>query len=299
MSSDDLPAIMPQGPPDNPLEVVPLETVEIMERSRIDMQISAANRKPRPDIEVIEARITKRAARRVDIAGLCYYSLPRFDKDSGKNKLIHGASIKLANISLGEFGNTLSGAQTIGNDGKVIRARGICWDLQTNNQKFVEVGRRILDKHGRPYSYDMQVTTAAAANSIAERNAILKVLGEDIFTPAYLECMKVVAGTNKDLIERRDKMLKWFSFRGVKYDQMLALLDKSAVDQLDVDDVAYMSGIANAIRDKELTVEEAFNVPADEERKSGGKRGYLRQLRDERKAQKEAAAEQPEGEEQR
>lgn len=290
--SDNLPAIMP-GPQDKPLEVVPLETIEIMERSRIDMQITAARRNPRPEIDVIELQITKRAARRKDIAELCYYSLPRYDKEAGKNKLIHGASIKLANISLGCWGNTLSGAQTIGNDGSVVRARGICWDLETNNQKFVEVGRRIIDKHGRPYSYDMQVTTAAAANSIAERNAILKVLGDDIFTPAYLECMKVVAGSAKDLIERRDKMLKWFAFRGVKYDQMLALLDKSAVDQLDVDDVAYMSGVANAIKDKEITVEEAFNIPAEEERKSGGKKGYLRQLRDERKAQKEAAAEQP------
>ena len=285
-------AIMPQGIPDNPLEVVPLETIEVMERSRIDLQLDAAQARPRPPIEVIERNITQRVARRKDIAELCYYSLPRFDKDSGKNKLIHGASIKLANISLGEWGNTLSGAQTIGNDGKVVRARGICWDMQNNNQKFVEVGRRILDKHGRPYSYDMQVTTAAAANSIAERNAILKVLGDDIFTPAYLECMKVVAGSETDLIERRDKMLKWFSFRGVKYDQMLALLEKASVDQLDVDDVAYMSGIANAIRDKELTVEEAFTVTTDASPE--GRKSYLRQLRDERRAQREAAARQKE-----
>lgn len=293
MPSDNLPVIMPQGPQENPLEVVPLETIEIMERSRIDMQIAAAQHHPRPEVEVIEMRITKRAARRKDIAELCYYSLPRYDKESQKNKLIHGASIKLANISLGCWGNTLSGAQTIGNDGKVIRARGICWDLETNNQKFVEVGRRIIDKHGRPYSYDMQVQTAGAANSIAVRNAILQVLGDDIFTPAYLKCMEVVAGSAKDLIERRDKMLKWFGFRGVKYDQLFELLEKSGVDELDVDDVAYMSGIANAIKDKEITVEEAFHITPEEERKSGGKKGYLRQLRDERKAQKAAATEQP------
>ena len=283
---DNLPAIMP-GPQDNPLEVAAPETVELMERSRIDKQLSAARSNPRPDIEVIEKEITRRVARRAAIAELCYYSLPRFDKESGKNKLIHGPSVKLANIALGLWRNTLSGSQTIGNDGRVVRARGICWDLENNNQKFVEAARRIIDKHGHPYSYDMQVVTAAAANSVAERNAILKVLGDDVYTPAYQECMKVVAGGNKDLVERRDKMLKWFTFRGITYDQMLGLLDKSAVDQLDVDDVAYMSGIANAIRDKEFSVEEVFNIPEEEERKSGGKKGYLRQLRDERKAQKQ------------
>lgn len=292
MPGEHLPAIMPEGTPENPLEVVPLETLDALERSRIDMQIAAARGNPRGDVELVEMRITRRAARRRDIAELCYYSLPRFDKETGKNKLIHGASIKLANISLGCWGNTLSGARTIGNDGKVIRAYGICWDLETNTQKFTETGRRIIDRHGRPYSYDMQMVTAAAANSIAERNAILKVLGDDIFTPAYLECMKVVAGSARDLIERRDKMLKWFSFRGVKYDQMLELLEKSAVDQLDVDDVAYMSGIANAIKDKEITVEEAFHISPEEERKAGGKKGYLRQLRDERKAQEQQPKEE-------
>lgn len=257
--SEKLPAILPDtGEIGDPLVPVPLEALDAIERSRIDLQIAAARRNPRASIAVIEKRIRERATRRADVAELCYYSLPRYDKEEGRNKLITGASIKLANIALGEWGNTLSGARTVGNDGKVIKAYGICWDLESNNQKFTEVQRRIIDKNGRPYSYDMQVQTAGAANSVAERNAILKVLGSDLYEPLVAECMKVVAGTASDFTERRDKALKWFNLRGVKYDQILELVEKDAIDKLEAEDVAYLSGLANAIKDKEITVEEAF-----------------------------------------
>lgn len=251
-------AILPDTEADNPLVPVPLEALDALERSRIDLQIAAARRNPRAAISVIEKRIRERVTRRADVAALMYYSVPRFDKESGGNKLITGASVKLANTSLGEWGNTLSGARTVGNDGKVIKAYGICWDLESNNQKFTEVQRRIIDKNGRPYSYDMQIQTAGAANSIAERNAILKVLGSDLYEPLVADCIKVVAGTASDFTERRDKALKWFNLRGIKYDQILELLDKDAIDKLEAEDVAYLSGLANAIKDKEITVEEAF-----------------------------------------
>src|SRR5215471_15467248 len=105
-------AILPEQ--DNPLEPIQLEALNVLERSRIDLQITAANRNPRPDIEVIEKLIHRRATRRADVAELCYYSLPRWDNEEKKQKLIHGASIKLANIALQEWRNTLSGAITIG-----------------------------------------------------------------------------------------------------------------------------------------------------------------------------------------
>lgn len=265
--SDEL-AMVPAGPADNPLAPVPVEVMDAMERSRIDLQISAARRNPRPDIAVIEKSIHRRATRRADIAELCYYSLPRFDKETGKNKIITGASIKLANIALGEWGNTLSGARTVANDGLVIKAYGICWDLQTNNQKFAEVQRRIVDKHGRPYSYDMQIVTAQAANSIAERNAILKVLGDDLYVPILNDCMKVAAGTAGELVERREKAMRWFSTRGVKYEQILQLLEKGSVEQLDSEDVGYLSGLANAIRDKEISIQDAFAAQAEGDEQS-------------------------------
>lgn len=289
MPTENLPAFVPEAADqENPLVPVRLEALDAIERSRIDLQLEAARHNPRPPLEVIERRIHERTTRRVEIAELCYYTLPRYDKDTQKTKFIHGASVKLARIALSCWGNTIAGARTVGNDGKIVRAYGICWDLEINNQQFSEVQRRIVDKAGRPYSYDMQIQTAMAANAIAKRNAILDVLGDDISGPTYLACMKVVAGTASDLIDRRDRIMKWFSVRGVKYEQLLQLLEKDAIDKVDQDDVAYLSGVANAIKDKEITMEEAFGAAAEET--PGARKGKLRELRDERRAQKAAEA---------
>jgi hypothetical protein len=257
-----------------------------MDRSRIEMQITAARTHPRPAIDVIERQIQARATRRPEIAEKCYYSVPR------GGEIVHGASIKLANIALSCWGNTLSGALTTLNDGKIIKATGFCWDLEINNQKYTEAQRRIVDRHGRPYSYDLQIQTANAAISIAERNAILKVLGSDITDPIYQQCIKVVAGSSKDLAERREQAMKWFAVRGVKYDRILAVLEKSSVDQLDVDDVAYLRGLANAIVDKTITIADAFNAPAEGTADAPARhKDKIRAMADERRAERQAEAE--------
>lgn len=270
----------------NPLEPVQLDVLSVMDRSRIEMQITAARANPRPAIDVIERQIRARATRRPEIAELCYYSVPR------GGDMIHGASIKLANIALSCWGNTLSGALTTSNDGKVIKATGFCWDLEINNQKYTEAQRRIVDRHGRPYSYDLQIQTANAAISIAERNAILKVLGSDVTDPIWEECMRVVAGSTKDLAERRETAMKWFAVRGVRYDNLLRLLEKSSVDQIDVDDVAYLRGLANAIVDKTITIAEIFNAPAAAEGDRDSRhKDKVRAMAEERRAARQAETE--------
>ena len=84
---DNAPMIVPASGQDNPLVPVTLEALDAIERSRIDLQIAAAKRNPRAAIEIIEKRITERAARRVAIAELCYYSLPRYDKYEQRRRL--------------------------------------------------------------------------------------------------------------------------------------------------------------------------------------------------------------------
>jgi hypothetical protein len=74
----------------------------------------------------------------------------------------------------------------------------------------------------------------------------------------------VVTGGASTLQVKRDKLFARFYSMGVKKDQILAVLGKESTESVDLEDLAMLIGLGTAIKDKELTVEEAFTIPAAE-----------------------------------
>ena len=77
-------------------------------------------------------------------------------------------------------------------------AEAIAHDLETNIAVSVEARRSIITKTGQRYPEHMINTTAMAALSIAERNAILKVIPKGLVDLVYEAAFKTANGDLSD-----------------------------------------------------------------------------------------------------
>jgi hypothetical protein len=274
---------------ENPLLPLAPHALELIERAQIDTQISTAKKYPRPELPTIRAKILSFATLDEETAEGCFYTLKRLDGRTQETKLIQGPSVRLAEIAVACYGNLRVGARIIDNDGRKVTSQGVCFDLENNVMFSSEVQRRITGRDGRTFSEDMQIVTANAANAIAFRNAVFKVVPLALITPVYEECRKVATGSAATLAQKRDKVFKRFHAMGVDQDRILRVLGKESVESVDLEDLANLIGLGTAIRDREITAEEAFRPPAPEESEPGAPRVKLRDRLAARRAEKRAA----------
>lgn len=228
---------------------------ESQAKGEVDTQIATAKRFPR-SIQRFKERALSLATLDTETAESCFYSLPRGGKD------IEGPSVRLAEIVAASWGNLRSQANIVDEDGRFIVARGMCWDLENNVAVSTEVRRRITDRDGRRYNDDMINTTANAACSIALRNAVFKVVPMALAKPVYDAARRVAIGDATTLVQRRTKMIDHFAKMGVRDDRICAAVNRPSIEDITIDDLAKLMGMSTAIKDGDITVDEAFPAPA-------------------------------------
>ncbi len=233
-----------------------LSVIESQERANIDMLIVTAKRYPR-DLVRVKRSMEAMATLDEETAEGCNYCLKRKDK-FGREVEIRGPSVRMAEIAVACYGNIRSGARIVGNDGKIITGQAYVHDLENNTFVAWETGRRITDTKGRTYGEDMQVTSGNAAAAIAFRNAVFKVVPSALIKPIAEKALHVAVGDIKTLTHRRTRAIKKFASIGVTEAQLLAFLEKSSVDQIDISDVENLFGVFTAIKEGTTTVEEQF-----------------------------------------
>ena len=244
---------VPEKQQDFDLKVTSAEIFEADTRANIDIQVSTAKKYPRNLRNVLE-NIFFLATQDKETAENCFYALKR------DGKVIRGASIRLAEIISNCYGNMRASARVIANDGRLLTAQGICWDLENNVAYSIEVKRKITDRNGRTFSEDMQVITANAACSIAIRNAIFKCVPLAITSRIQDKIKQVMMGEEKDFATIRKNAVSYFEKQGVALKSILALFEKKSVEELTRDDVFDLRGIATAIKDGDTTIEQAFSI---------------------------------------
>ena len=235
-------------------EVIQVQNSEMLaaiNKSEIDTQIATAKQYPRNLARVLN-NIETLATMDVETAASCFYVLRR------QGKVIEGPSVRMAEIIASSWGNLRVQARIIGNDGKFITAQGVCHDLESNYAASVDVKRRITDKNGRTYSDDMQVVTGNAACAIAMRNAVMKVVPSALIKKVLTKAKKVSLGESMTLENSRQNMMQYFAKVGVDEKHILDYLSVSKVDEIDIDMVVELRGLANAIKEGTTTVKETF-----------------------------------------
>jgi len=231
------------------------EPMSVTEKAEIDVQVATAHRYPRSVTRFQQSALAM-ATVNVETAASCFYCLKRKGKTGVKN--IEGPSIRLAEIIGSSWGNMRYGARIVREEKEFIVAQGTAHDLERNVATTIEVKRRIVDKHKKKYSVDMIGVTAQAAQSIALRNAIFKVIPKTFVDMVYLAAKKAAVGDMKTLAKRRDDSIKYFDEQGVTKDRVLKALGRDGVDDINLKDLEMMIGWATAIKDNEVSADDIF-----------------------------------------
>ena len=202
----------------------------------------------------------------------CIYALPRNRKlpnGEWEKTYINGPSVRLAEMALIAWKHCRAQPYITDNDGKTITARCDVWDLYNNVAVCWEVKRNILNKNGKTFSEDMQIVTGQAALAIAYRNAVFKIIPRAYIMGIYESCQDIVRGDAKTLSSRRDIAVKALESLGATKPMMCKALGIAGIEDVTLDLLVTLKGIGNAIRDKRITLEEAFAEPKALEDRSG------------------------------
>lgn len=262
-------------------------TVEQLTRGEVDMQVATAKRWPR-SIKTFKQQALGMAVKNPQIARTCYYVLPR------GGKKIEGPSIRLAEIVMSCWGNLRCETRVLSADQTLITAQATAWDMQSNVLVRREVQRRITDSKGRRYNDDMIVVTGNAACSIALRNAVFSVVPRAYVEDILQHCKRVAAGERGSLDDAKAKWFKAYGDKGVERSQVLELLGKAGPDDVDIDDIATLQGLWNALSEGQTTIEELFGP--EEAKDTNGVKKFGFKARQEKAAAAKAAAAEPEPE---
>lgn len=233
---------------------VPVTAMEARTRGEIDVQIATAKRFPRSVSKCIKEALTL-ATMSEEVAEQCFYAVPR------DGKTVEGPSARLAEILASCWGHMRSEARISEETDTHVVARGTSWDLERNVAVAFEVRRRITKKDGKRYNDDMITTASNAANSIAYRNTVFRVIPKAFWEPIYRAARKAAIGDVKTIVNRRAEMIAYFAKMGVTEARVLHAIGVAGVDDIGLDQLATLKGIAQALRDNEARVDDVFPEP--------------------------------------
>lgn len=251
-------------------EVVQVTAVEAISRAEINQAIATARQYARI-LPQVKQKMMNFACLDEETAESCFYTLPR----GGKN--IQGPSVRLAEIAVMCYGNIRIGTRIIeavtSGDSPHVTIQAVAMDLESNASVTIEKRRRIIGKKsaGGAISEDDINLAANAGSAIAFRDAVFKIVPMALVKPVYEACMKTAIGDAKSLTDRRARCLDSFAKMGISKDRILAKLEKKSVEEIGLEDLETLIGLYTALRDGELTVDEAFPAVESKDKPSPAK----------------------------
>ena len=237
-------------------------TLAVITKAEIDVQIATARQYPR-SIKRFRTEMMDMVTLTEKIAEECIYALPR------DGKTIEGPSARFAEVAASAWGNCRAGARTVSEENDFVVAQGVFHDLERNVAITYEVKRRIVNKYGKRFGADMIGVTANAACSIALRNAILKGIPKAFWSEMYDAARKAAIGDVKTLANKRAEMMLYFQKMGVTPEMIFAVLSVAGVEDIGMDELVTLKGMATAIKEGDTTVEQAFPMLPKEDKGKG------------------------------
>ncbi len=238
-------------------ELVHVDTnaIAAITKTEVEAQLDSAHKYPR-SINRFRQEALSMATVSEEVAQSCIYSLPRGGKP------ITGPSVRLAEICASAWGNIHVGARPVEVGETEVTSQGVAWDLQKNFRVTVESKRRITSKNGQRFNEDMIIMTQNAANSIALRNAIFRVIPRAYVDQIYARVREVAIGNASTLSGKRATVLEKLAKMGADQVRVLAALGKAGVDDIGLEELETLIGYGTAIKEGTRTVDEVFPPPA-------------------------------------
>lgn len=250
----------------------------IMERAEIDIQISTAKKYPRK-LSEFKQKATDMVSLDEETAASCIYRRP-VGKENGQMKYAEGESIREAEIVAACYGNLRYGSVISEMNPRFVKVIGFCHDLENNIAVKSEVVEATVTSMGQPYSERMRVVVAKAAQSKALRDAIFRVVPKSLCKSITAAARKIVLGENETLTQRRDRVKDWISKLPIKPERIFTALGIKGVEDIGEEQLITLTGIRTAIKDGEITLDEAFpEVFKDEITQKQGVEGVKEKLK--------------------
>ena len=220
-----------------------------------DKLINKAQERPR-DLAVFVDNLRNAALSSPDVAGSCVYGLPR------AGKVIEGASVRFAEMIASTYKHLMVDVQPlpVAPGDKEVTSLARVIDLENISLTQWMTKRRIVSKDGRRYADDMVTMTQNANSAVCYRETVFKAVPRALWWPIYLEARVLALGEGGTIVQKRQDMIAWFGKLGVQEAQILKRLDVQSANDINVDELVKLKGLANAIRDGEITAEEAFSM---------------------------------------
>jgi hypothetical protein len=234
------------------IEVTPLSAIESITRGEIDMQISTAHRFPR-SMQTFKRRAVEMATLDEDTAASCLYSRP-----VGGGKFAEGLSVRTAEIVGACYGNLRVGAMIVEQTERYVTARGMAHDLESNFASSCEVIESTVKRDGTPYDERMRVVIAKACLAKARRDATFQVVPKALCKSIEAAARAVALGDATTLAARREAVMSWIGKLGIDPARVFAALSIVGADEIGLEQLSILTGLKTAIKDGEVTVDEAF-----------------------------------------
>jgi hypothetical protein len=237
-------------------EIVPAGTaLEAQDRAALDIQIATAKRYPR-NITTFKRYALEQARMDKKTAESMFYTLERKGKDG--RKLIIGPSIRLLEIIASAWGTIRIDTRILAVEEKWVIAQASGSDLETNLGARLEVMRRITDRNGRRFSEDMIVVTGQAAQAIAYRNVVMKIVPRIYINEILEQAKRAALPEGKTTQEQRASALKWFADNGYKAEAVFKLLGVKGVADLSTEHLLVLAGIVTAVDEGTASIDSFF-----------------------------------------
>lgn len=225
-----------------------------LERTEIDMHIATAKKYPRTISRALD-QARELINMDKETAESAVYTLPPFGNET---EPVQGPSIRMAELLASQWGNLRYGSRPLEYGEKTVTAQGFAYDLQTNAYYTCVKTRSILNKYGVRYPQHAIVKTMLAAQAIAERDAILKIVPKAFATMLMKEALDVATGKDLSMDERRTKAVETLAKYGVPETDLLRFLGHEGRQDITLKDIHYLRGIVTALKDGQATVADYF-----------------------------------------
>lgn len=225
-------------------------------KAEIDQQIATAHAYPR-SLAKFKSRALEMVCLDEETAESCIYSRPVGTKN-GKPEFAEGMSVRMAEIVGACFGNLRVGAMLVEMTPRYVKARGFAHDLESNFASTSEVVESTVTSNGMPYSERMRVVVAKAALAKARRDATFSIVPRALCKPIERAAREAAIGNGETLNKRRARIMDWIGKLGIEPARVFTALEISGEEDLGVDQIATLTGIRTAIKDGDVTIDEAF-----------------------------------------
>jgi hypothetical protein len=260
MKAAEAEVLGPETPQGSAMELVAAGGTLVKLENTTQMQV--AIQRPRNEDKVLSAALAE-LERYPSMADEAIYSKPvGKDPDTNAMKYVEGLSIRAAESLANRWTNSAYACDIVNEDQGTITIAAIFMDYEGNTRHVVQ--RRVskfYKKKGSTmiaqYSPDRLDVVVAAAMSKALREVILRSLPAGLKKEYEHKAYKVL--DMQPLEQRQTAIAARFKEVGIKKDALETHAGKK-IEQMTAEDLKIYTGLLNAIRDGEISAEDALGI---------------------------------------